>query len=88
MYRGENAVYKFIERMMKEEKWCKETVKKHFNKQLEITEDNEENFKQADECQICRKKYDPTDVRVRHHCHITGKYRGSAHQKCNINYKL
>ena len=24
------------------------------------------------------------DVRVRDHCHITGKYRGSAHQDCNI----
>ena len=45
-------------------------------------------LEQEDECHICRKKYDPTDVRVRDHCHITGKYRGSAHQKCNINYKL
>ena len=74
--------------MLEEEKWCKKTLKKHFNKQLEITAEEEMKFKQADECHICRKKYDPTDVRVRDHCHINGKYRGSAHQKCNINYKL
>ena len=28
------------------------------------------------------------NVRVRDHCHITGKYRGSAHQVCNLNFKL
>ena len=22
---------------------------------------------------------------VRYHCHLTGKYRGRAHNKCNIN---
>ena len=34
------------------------------------------------------KKYSAKDIRVRDHCHITGKYRGSAHQDCNINYRL
>ena len=89
LYRGENAVYKFIERMLEEEKWCKETLKKHFNKTLEITEEEEEmEYKRSDSCHICCDKYKPCEAKVRDHCHITGKYRGSAHQKCNINYKL
>ena len=25
---------------------------------------------------------------MRDHCHITGRYRGSAHQSCNLNYQL
>ena len=25
---------------------------------------------------------------VRDHCHITGKYRGPAHQDCNLNFQL
>ena len=37
---------------------------------------------------ICNKKYSAKDIRVRYHCHITGKHRGSAHQDCNINYML
>ena len=45
-------------------------------------------FNQSDSCHICGIKYKPCDIKVRDHCHITGKYRGSAHQKCNINYKL
>ena len=27
------------------------------------------------------------DIRFRDHFHINGKYRGSAHQDCNINYR-
>ena len=36
-------------------------------------------------CWICGKITD--DSKVRDHCHITGKYRGAAHWKCNTNLK-
>ena len=35
-----------------------------------------------------QQKCSAEDIRVRDHCHMTGKYRGSAHQDCNINYRL
>ena len=38
IYRGENAVYKFMEKMLKEVKYCKAVIKKHFNKPLVMTE--------------------------------------------------
>ena len=88
IYRGEKAVYKFMEAMLDEVKYCKKIMKKHFNKPLRMTEDDEKEFQKADECHICNKKYNENDVRFRDHCHITGKYRGSAHQDCNLNFRI
>ena len=41
MYRGENAVYKFMEKMLEEVEYCKGIVKKRFNKPLKMTENDE-----------------------------------------------
>ena len=72
-YRGENAVYKFMEKMLEEVEYCKGIIKKRFNKPLIMTENDELCFKLMDKCHICSKKYTDKDVRVRDHCHITGK---------------
>ena len=88
IYRGEKAVYTFLEYMLDEVKYCKRIIKKEFNKPLNMTKENEEEFQKADECHICNKKYTADDIRVRDHCHITGKYRGSAHQECNLQLRL
>ena len=61
LYRGKNAVYKFLEKML-EEKWCQETLKKHFNKTLELTAAEEKKFKQADKCHICGIRYKSCNV--------------------------
>ena len=37
---------------------------------------------------ICYNVYVHGDVKVRDHCHISEKYRGSAHEDCNIKVKL
>ena len=34
------------------------------------------------------KKVQIKNVKVRDHCHVTGKYRGAAHTICNLNFKL
>ena len=34
------------------------------------------------------KKVKIKNVKVRDHCHVTGKYRGAAHASCNLNFKL
>ena len=88
IYRGENAVYKFMEKMLEEVEYCKAVIKKQFNKPLVMTEVDEQHFKTMDGCHICGEKYTDKDVRVRDHCHITGKFRGSAHQECNLKLRI
>ena len=44
-------------------------------------------------CYICKKEFDNNDndkkqQKVRDHCHYTGKYRGAAHNICNLRYKI
>ena len=65
--------------MLEEVKYCKNVMKNKFNKPLKMTKENEEEFQKADKCHICEQKYTDKDIRVRAHCHITSKYRGSAH---------
>ena len=68
--------------------WLEEDVKiisELGNKKMVITKEEEEQFKQASNCWICRKKLNLED-RVRDHCHFTGRYRGAAHNICNLKY--
>ena len=88
IYRGEKAVYKFMEAMLEEVKYCKKTMRRCINKPLKMTKDDIVNFEKATECHICNKQYTSEDIRVRDHCHITGKYRGSAHQECNLQLRV
>ena len=39
-------------------------------------------------CYICKKEFDGKNYKVRDHCHYTGKYRGAAHNMCNLRYKI
>ena len=119
IHRGEMAIHKFMKDMLAEVEYCREVLKTHFSKDLEMTDEDEESFQRAEECHICKKPYTEIDdrvrdvkvrdvkvrdvrarnpnvkikkvrrdVRVRDHCHVTGKYRGSAHQVCNLNFQL
>ena len=61
-------------------------MKKHFNKNLIMTEKEEENFWSSTTCRICEKLIG--DEKVRDHCNIKGKYNDAAHWKRNVNLKL
>ena len=57
---------------------------KYTNNDIIMTEKDEEDF-EKNICRFCEKKIESD--KVRDHCHLTGKYRGPADSKCNINVK-
>ena len=77
-----------MEKTLEEVEYWEAVVKKRFNKPLVMTEDDEMSFKLMDKCHICGEEYTNKNVRVRDHCHITGKFRGSAHQECNLKWRI
>ena len=87
-YLSEDVVYNFINSMIEESKYSSDVLKKHFNKELLMTEEDNEGFENSTKCWNCDNSYVDDDVKVRDHCHITGKYRGSGHRDCNINVEL
>ena len=88
VYRGENAAYKFIRPILKEYKYCKKIMKKHFNKNLIMNEEEEYLFQQSNSCWICGKLINSDNEKIWDHCHVTEKFRGTARWSCNINFQI
>ena len=62
---------------------------KEFNfskKMLLLTEKEQSEFENVKSCWICQKGFGG-EKKVRDHCHFTGKFRGAAHNKCNLQFK-
>ena len=83
LYRGKNAVNKFVEAILKEYDYYRKIIKKHLNKNLVMCAKDEERFQSSNKYWIYNKVFNVGD-----NDHIAGKYRGSAHWNCNINRKL
>ena len=60
---------------------------------IPLTKKEEKKHNKQKVCYICRKGFNTDDSnkryhKVRDHCHYTGKYRGAAHDICNVRYKI
>ena len=53
---------------------------------MRITRKEEQDFQKAMVCHICENPLN--NDKVIDHCHLTGKYRGAAHNQCNLNYVI
>ena len=60
-------------------------------KKMVMTREDRMTYKKATHCHICEEEIDKDkdkDKKVRDHCHLTGKFRGAAHNKCNLKFKI
>ena len=68
-------------------KWLEEDVKAIANieeKEMIFNEEDKKQFNKASDCGICGESLG--NDRVRDHCHYTGRYRGPAHNSCNLKF--
>ena len=60
---------------------------------IPLTRKEEKKHNKQEVCYICKKGFSTDDNnkkyhKARDHCHYTGKYRGPAHDICNLRYKI
>ena len=60
---------------------------------IPLTKKEEKKHNKLEVCYIFKKGFSTDDSnnkyhKVRDHCHYTGKYRGAAHDICNLRYKI
>ena len=84
-YTGPDASKIFVEWLEKDIKIIANIPKKN----MIFGKEEEERFNRDTECWICKQEFEDDDknYKVRNHCHFTGRYRGAAHNKCNLKYR-
>ncbi|XP_065198789.1 uncharacterized protein LOC135830431 [Sycon ciliatum] len=83
-YRGADAMDVFFDKLKDEEKKIQSALNNPAP--MDLTKEQEELFRETEDCWICKKKLG--EDRVRDHDHITGDFRGAAHNDCNIKLRI
>ena len=87
-YRGDDCMKKFCKDLREHSTKIINYEKK---KMISLTTEEKIHYNKQKVCYICKKEFDNNDKKqqkVRDHCHYTGKYRGAAHNSCNLRYKI
>ena len=92
-YRGEDCMKRFCKDLKDQATKITDFKKKTM---IPLTkEEEEDNDNKENTCYICKNDFNndttessSSERKVRDHCHFTGKYRGAAHNTCNLRYKV
>ena len=81
-YIGSDAAYVFLKTVLKESYKCRKMIDNIFKKKMIITPEQEVEFQATKDCSICSRELGHD------HDHVTGMYRGAAHNICNLKYRI
>ncbi|XP_074026081.1 uncharacterized protein [Leptinotarsa decemlineata] len=89
LYRGADAAKVFVSNLEADVTNIYHKYLKKVIPMSPLTDEEEHDFNIAATCGICGEPFGDGDIKVRDHCHLTGKKRnGAAHSICNLNFKL
>ena len=93
LFTGAGCAKELLKYLATEAEHITESLYKKIN--MRLTPTDRASFAAADKCWVCGGEKEQGEKFVRDHDHITGKYRGAAHNRCNLlaniipaNYKL
>ena len=87
-YRGDDCMKKFYKDLREH---AMKIINYEKKKMMPLTTEEKIYHNKQKICYICKKEFDISNKKhhkVRDHCHYTGKYRGAAHNICNLRYKV
>ena len=96
-YRGKDCMKKFCKDLKEH---ATRIINYETKKIIPLTKEEKINYNDQKICYIYKNKFDKSDTagssslerkknyKVRDHCHYMGKYRGAAHNICNLRYKV
>ena len=96
-YRGKDCMKKFSKDLREH---VSKTINYEKKKMIQLTTEEKIYHNKQKICYICKKEFNNNDMaelssverkknyKVRDHCHYMGKYRGAAHNICNLRYKV
>ena len=86
-YRGPDAAQKFVEMLEKDIK----IITNIPEVDMIFGKEEKERYEKETKFWICEREFNDDgnikNVKVRDHCHFTGRYRGAAHNSCNLEYR-
>ena len=86
IFKGKDCINKVITWVLDKQKWTQQITKQYFNKRLIMSGEDEEIYHNSHICWICKQELHTH--KVKDHCHVTGKFRGAAHNKCNLKLRI
>ena len=87
-YRGDDCMKKFCKDLREH---AMKIINYEKKKMILLTTEEKMHYNIQKICYICKKEFNNNDkknYKVQDHCHYTGRYRGAAHNICNLRYKV
>ena len=81
-YTGEDAAQKFVEMLEEDIK-----IIANIPEKMIFGKEEKERFHKETKCWMCNEEFNDEDVKVKDHCHFTGRYREAAHNSFNLKYR-